>query len=216
MKRKGDEDITEDFPLSPAIKIRRLDENLPTMIPDDELLDNIVSNRDPVEIPEEVMALTELNNPILENDERAIVLFKPLNTQSLYQSPSSFRVSIDPDFLSEIKYNRFMSSSQSHMKRPEEKDEVYEHDTNQCLAVVPWIPSTLVHHHLDKVEVSELMMEEDEQMGEESLMDVDEESSINGVVGQMEMNENLQWQQQQQQQCMIQQSSNSSPVVWFR
>jgi len=77
-KRCVDE-VNDDFPLSsPATKIRRLDAELPPIVEEDELLPSPSSFPSP-------------------NDERALVLFKPLA-----HSPSSISFTVDSDLIKEI------------------------------------------------------------------------------------------------------------------
>ncbi|KAL0337148.1 UNVERIFIED_CONTAM: hypothetical protein Scaly_1989900 [Sesamum calycinum] len=158
LKRKDLEDVNDDFSdfslSSPARKIRRLvrfslfflkDAELPPIIEEEDVI--------PFEhsLPQEQgfgsnsprgLKIEELP-PEPSNEERAIVLFKPMNTSPLLQTPSNFTVSVNPHLISGFK-NQLLWSSQSNSWRLAD-DEAVENNksgsSNGCLAVVPWVPS---------------------------------------------------------------------------
>ncbi|XP_047324431.1 PH domain-containing protein DDB_G0275795-like [Impatiens glandulifera] len=216
MKRKDIENINDDFSdfslYSPATKIRRLDADLPPIIEEDEPdfpswinrpddattfggggVDNLTSNIKPV-----------MSENVDGGGGGDIVLFNIITTTTTPLPLSSSRFSIDSDILSQIKKDILSSTKHSSLVKSSSEDDDDDDDDegrkntrrNECLAVVPWNPS------LQKLPCTSNMqgeMEEDEQMGEATLMEIEEDNSQ-----QQQMNDNLQQQQQQQQQyCMM-------------
>lgn len=226
MKRKELEEVNDDFSdfslSSPARKIRRLDAELPPIMEEEE-------HDVPVEfeqlLPEKQVENTrEEVDGIPLNAERAIVLFKPVNSP-LMQSPSKFSVSVDSDIISGFK-NQFPWSSQPNLRKSVEDEtasgERNTRVTNECLAVVPWVPSHLPQASgvkVPQIEAVELM-EEAEEM-EVTTMDIEDknlnpEQQQEHGFGGMRGSESLhQWQQQH---CMTPQlpQNTSTPITWFR
>ncbi|CAL5215029.1 unnamed protein product [Lathyrus oleraceus] len=148
-----------DFSLSsPATKIRRLDAELTPIVEEEE------------------------NEPLtLPNDERAIVLFKP----SLHSSPS-FSLTLNSDFISQIKNNQVSWSKQCD----DYHDNLIEQNDNndRRLAIVPWVPqsssgsSSHAFDDDDNNNTNTIELMEDDVMGQErededegAMMDVEEE-----------------------------------------
>ncbi|KAG5606903.1 hypothetical protein H5410_028395 [Solanum commersonii] len=131
MKRKDLEDVYDEFSefslSSPARKIRRL---LPTCDQEIRVETVVVKSFFDADLPPIIEEVEEPEIPIAfeqaatypsfgsnavnrglvieelpsvpENEERAIVLFKPMNTQPVH-SPSNFSVKVDPQFLNGLK-----------------------------------------------------------------------------------------------------------------
>lgn len=148
-----------------------------------------------------------------ENEERALVLFKPVNTP-LIQSPSGF--SLDPHLLSRIK-NKIWSSKSTVIDSTEDESRTTSDIGNECLAVVPWAPFKIPS--ASETEVSELMDADDTGVAS---MDIEEENANVGH-GPIHAYNNVpnpgdplhQWQQQH---CLIPElpPNTSEPIVWFR
>ncbi|XP_009804133.1 uncharacterized protein LOC107810239 [Nicotiana tabacum] len=236
MARKDFEYVYDDFNdfslSSPATKIRRLDVELQPIVEEVE--------EEPMPIAFEQVATNQSfginggdlgrNGPVIEelpsvpeNEERAIVLFKPMNTQ-LVQSPSDFSIKVNPQFTNGFK-NPVLWGSQSCILRragDENADENLSGSSKGCLAVVPWVPSQLPSaqgdEFLRQADVLEMMEAEDM---DGVTMDVEDNSVSAGQrtaidAGLVGVNERLhQWQQQH---CMIPPPphSTSTPIVWYR
>lgn len=200
-------DDFSDFSLSsPARKIRRLDTQLPPIMEEEE-----------VEFDSAQIQMN-CNGPVieeLENQERAIVPFNPVNNP-LFHNPSNVSVSLSPDLISGFK-EQFLRSSYYGMKCDEDED-----NKIQCKAVVPWVPSQLQPTPSMEVSQAEAGGEfmEDEEMGT-AAMEIEESSTSpaqgtsNGYGGGM-WNEGFpQWQQQH---CMIPQlpQNTSTPITWLQ
>lgn len=223
MKRKDLEEVNDDFSefslSSPARKIRRLDAELPPIIEEEE-------PAIPVDMEESYRGnhfaggLEQVGGLVIEempsdplNNEKAIVLFNPMNT-SIERSPTSF--SISSDILSGFK-NQIWSSKSSSIKVMEDEDAAQDRNTSGCLAVVPWVPSqfsSMLGQEVSQTEVPEVM--EAEEVGE--AMEI-EGSSISIEQGQanefggIRGNEGLnQWH------CLTPQlpQNTSPPIVWYR
>lgn len=222
-------DDFNDFSLSfPATKIRRLDVELQPIVE---------------EVEEEQMPIAFVqvatnqsfginggdlgrNGPVIEelpsvpeNEERAIVLFKPMNTP-LVQSPLDFSIKVNPQFTNGFK-NPVLWGSQSCIFR-RAGDENPSGSSKGCRAVDPWVPSQLPSAQGDRVlhQADVLDMMEAEDM-EGVTMDVEDNSVSAGQrtaidAGLVGLKERLhQWQQQH---CMIPPPpySTSTPIVWYR
>ncbi|XAR63713.1 hypothetical protein NMG60_11023749 [Bertholletia excelsa] len=230
LKRKELEDVNDEFSdfslSSPARKIRRLDAELPPIIEEDRdgpwvfeqpmaPEENFASNT--VQLGESGLVIEELPD-VSKNDERAIVLFKPMNSP-LPQSPSNFSISVDSNIISGIKNQILCSNRCNAVKSADDEAARQGSETrapNECLAVVPWFPSqNLPNRGLEapQTEISELM--ESEEM-DEATMDIEEDNG-GGEPGQglSGINQGL---QQWQQHCMIPQlpQITSTPIVWYK
>ncbi|XP_047180263.1 uncharacterized protein LOC124846933 [Vigna umbellata] len=156
LKRKGCVDeVNDDFPLSsPATKIRRLDAELPPIVEEEEPLPSPSPSPSP-------------------NDERALVLFKPLA-----HSPSSFSFTVDSNLINEITNNQFMLSKQG--------DDIVtglqsREKSNDELALVPWVPTSYQFfdvHDIDDSNTELMEADEMEEGGGSMMMDIEQEGDI--------------------------------------
>ncbi|KGN65518.1 uncharacterized protein LOC101205533 [Cucumis sativus] len=245
MKRKDLDQINDDFSdfslSSPARKIRRLDVGLPPIIEEEEPPEFSVLSKQPL-IPEDFtvggngVRIEELSDassvspsvyamedrPFCDNQERAIVLFKPVNTSFFQSSPLS--VSVDSDIISGFKSEFLRENCYDGRVKCGEDDEdmVIE---NKNLAVVPWVPRLQVPTsstmNVPQEEEAPQLMEA-EEVGE-ATMEIEEDNNLNnsqqgyGYGGMDGANGIHQWHHQQQH-CMIPQlpQQTSSPITWFR
>lgn len=160
------------------------------------------------------------------NDERAIVLFKPMNTSFMQSAPSNLSVSVDSDIISGFKSQLLGSNQSDRVKLSEE--EAMEDRKDDRLAVIPWVPSQLPPASATGVAEADAldMMEEAEEM-EAATMDVEEDNNSNASTEQVQPNIHIyggiagsdglhQWQQQHH--CMVPQlpQNTSTPITWFR
>ncbi|XP_030549569.1 uncharacterized protein LOC115754628 [Rhodamnia argentea] len=238
MKRKDLDQVNDDFSdfslSSPARKIRRLDAELPPIMEDDE-----PEFAMPYLQPEPEILQSRSGGPVMkelptesasssapENEERALVLFKPVHGHLLgMNSPSSFSVSVDPEFISGFKNQFYRSNEPAHEKLIE--DETGDAETDKgginCKAVVPWIPFQLPPAsgiELLQTEGSEAM--EAEEM-DDGMMEIEDASGsypaaqeqAHSHAGQSTSEGFQQWQQPH---CMTPQlpPSVSTPLVWYR
>nr|KYP67542.1 hypothetical protein KK1_023885 [Cajanus cajan] len=192
LKRKGPVDqVNHDFPLaSPATKIRRLDADLPPIVEEEE--------SSPLPLP---------------NEERALVLFKPL-----LHSPSSYSLTLDPHLISGIRNNQFLWSKQcDHVtgSQSREKD-------NDELALVPWVPSPSYKFSnaddSDNSANAELMEADEVEEGEGAasmMMDIEQENEAKTSTSTIQypgITEGF------QQHCLLPQlpHTTSTPITWTR
>ncbi|KAF9662916.1 hypothetical protein SADUNF_Sadunf18G0104100 [Salix dunnii] len=256
LKRKEVDEVSDefsDFSLSaPARKIRRLvlDAELPTIIEeeegsavpgefgeeegDDGLISNEQRKNQGVQIEEVVMP--ESSAATSDNEERAIVLFKPVsNLHLLHRSPNNFSVSLDSNIISGFK-NQFLWLSQSDGARSVEEEEAAGATRDDSMAVVPWVPSQAqpafvreIMYNNASVPQTELM--DSEEMGE--AMDIEEDNNdlnYNASVGPGQAQGNQafgfgeiragsdglpQWQQQHCLVPQIPQNPNPTPITWI-
>ncbi|XP_028790071.1 uncharacterized protein LOC114746047 isoform X1 [Neltuma alba] len=199
MKRKVDQDFSIS---SSATKIRRLDADLP-----------------PIEEPEVAQQppiIPEVPSPASENQERALVLFKPVNHSPLF-SPSSFSFTVDSDIVSAI------NTDQRPWSRQYVEEEAICRDENNRdrLALVPWAPSQFQSAPGAQDSNTELM--EADQMEEEASMEVEEQDYSNSSIHptatmHCELTETEGLQPWQQQHCLIPQlpQNTSTPISWTR
>ncbi|CAG7883166.1 unnamed protein product [Brassica rapa] len=198
MKRKEIDRVNDDFSdfslSSPASKIRRLDLDLPPIMEEEVVMED----HDRIQ-----------SSP--QNQERAIVLFKP--PPQHHHQPHLF---VDRSLISGLK-NRFLHD----VGVADEED----YKANKEQAVVPWNPS---HYQFleskgtfQKPRQAEIVeLDGDDTMMEEADMDVEEKENSSVTSGSsVSLPE---WQQPQQQQqllhCMMPQlpQTNSTPISWFR
>ncbi|ESW32222.1 hypothetical protein PHAVU_002G303500 [Phaseolus vulgaris] len=149
LKRKGE--VNDDFPLcSPATKIRRLDAELPPIVEEDEPLPS------PSPSP---------------NDERALVLFKPVA-----HSPSTFSFTVDSDLINGITNNQYLVSKlgDGFVTGLQSRDKV-----NDELALVPWVPSPSYQsssvHDIDDSNTELMEADEMEEGVGSMMMDIEQE-----------------------------------------
>ncbi|CAE6199921.1 unnamed protein product [Arabidopsis arenosa] len=216
MKRKDFDRVNDEFSdfslSSPARKIRRLDVDLPPIMEEEE-----------IDLPMQDTSAEEIELEPVNND-RAIVLFKPLH----YQHPSSSgNLFVDRDLISGFK-NRFLRDVSIA------DDNHYEDQrSNKCQAVVCWNPSQSTYsqpigtfQQPRTLEITEL-----DETGEDAVMDdaANEIEEDNGSATLSFPHEGQQQeptfgfglhQWQQQQNCMIPQlpqvSTTPTPITWFR
>lgn len=226
MKRKELDDVNDDFSdfslSSPARKIRRLDAELPPIIEEEEPEISIELEQPELEqsfgsSTRRGLIIEELPS-VPENEERALVVFKPLNTR-LMHSPSNVSVSVDPRFVSgfknELLWPKGTNTWRSTENEPREQDKESDSRGN-CLAVVPWIPpqfpSVTGGEAFSQTDSTD-MMEAEEMEG--ATMDIEDGGVGMDQITGLNTNEGLhQWQQH----CMIPQPPQniSPPLVWYR
>lgn len=209
LKRKLDGTVDQigddfsDFSLSfPATKIRRLDPELPPIVEEEG---------ESLPVP---------------NDERALVLFKPMNLHS----PSNFSFTLSSDLISQIKYNQLSWSKQCDSSAGSDNQED-QHDNNNCgLAIVPWVPQPLPSSYsLDDSEDNNnsntMEYMEADEMGEDegAMMDVEQQDNtdhtpINYTTFNHPTVVNLHQAEGFQQHCLLPQipQNTSTPITWTR
>ncbi|GAA0164807.1 oxygenase [Lithospermum erythrorhizon] len=247
MKRKDFEQVNDDFSdfsiSSPARKIRRLDAELPPINEEEVMEVPIIEHYEPeLDFGNNVervgggrggsgrgIVIEELPND-LENDERAIVVFNPVNLPFV-ASPSNFSVTVNPDLISGFMIcvscaDQMMCTYQQSNPFRQADNGTTERDensatTNNCMAVVPWmpyqVPSSAAVELSSQNDVNDMMDAEETQTATMEVEDSNptfDPSSVreSGTV----WNEGIhQWQQQH---CMMPQlpENTSTPVVWFR
>uniref|UniRef100_A0A1D1YWH8 ATP synthase subunit delta n=1 Tax=Anthurium amnicola TaxID=1678845 RepID=A0A1D1YWH8_9ARAE len=180
MKRKDLEDVYDDFSefslSSPARKIRRLDAELPPIMEEEETAAPLIFGQP---LPKEQLHTRSLQlaagsddvEPSLPlNEERAIVLYKPVNMPLLdFPCPSNVFLNVDPDMIASFKNGAFWQSQPNLVKTREEEAESTAGSgkaaVSSCLAVVPWMPS----HHLPEAVNAVNVMGVKNQAVEESM-----------------------------------------------
>ncbi|KAK2658666.1 hypothetical protein Ddye_005199 [Dipteronia dyeriana] len=222
MKRKelDLDDVSDDlheFSLSsPARKIRRLNAQLPPIIEEEKELEVVV------EMSSSPVYEEMVSDPV--NQERALVLYRPVNSPPLLHSPSNVSVHLDSlNLVSDFK-NVFLRGRSRLMRLAEEYLHNKNGTANNCLAVIPWVPNQSQFPHnlgmdVSQTEALESMEAEDED--EETEMDIEDSNTTNTeqghVYGYGGMREEgvHQWPQHY---CMIPQlpQNFSSPITWFK
>ncbi|CDP17694.1 unnamed protein product [Coffea canephora] len=210
MKRKDLNQVNEEFSdfslTSPACKICHLDAEL-APITEEELEIPLVFERPENEgsfgggngrVGGGGVVVEELLNGV-ENEERAIVVFNPVNTP-LLQSPLNYSISVSPRLISGLKNQLSWSnySSQWRALDSEERTDDNKSDSqNECLVVVPWVPppqlySTSGDEAIPQIDVSDMMEADDAEV---STMDVEDNTVGSEQKVGMNVNEGLQqWQ----------------------
>eukprot|EP00262_Sarcandra_glabra_P000563 TRINITY_DN1066_c0_g1_i1.p1 TRINITY_DN1066_c0_g1~~TRINITY_DN1066_c0_g1_i1.p1 ORF type:complete len:251 (-),score=62.44 TRINITY_DN1066_c0_g1_i1:223-975(-) len=240
MKRKDLEEVNDDFSdfslSSPARKIRRLDAELPPIMEEEEPGIPLVFEQHVPEISlqnsaqQSIDVMTEAMTSLPLNEERALVLYKPVHTpllqvQSLPSSNLSFTVNSNlvPGFKSE-----FFWSGHQNMLMEMEKEAASINKrptvTDNCLAVVPWAPSQLPFHQGNEVSAAVGIGLSDpmESKEGEAFMEIEEENAdiAQGkeqatVFGGKGENEGLhQWQQQHCMTTPLSQNASSNAIMW--
>ncbi|KAH0669934.1 hypothetical protein KY290_026939 [Solanum tuberosum] len=234
MKRKDLEDVYDEFSefslSSPARKIRRLDADLPPIIEEVEEPEIPIAFEQAATYPSfgsnavnRGLVIEELPS-VPENEERAIVLFKPMNTQPVH-SPSNFSVKVDPQFLNGLKSQIFWDNT-ANAFRLVDNEETQQDDSSsakECLAVVPWFPSQFLSaaeaEVLSQPDVSDMMDAEDMEGVamdiEDNSVDVGPRTAVEtGAVG---VNDGLHhWQQQHCMTTTQLPQNTSTPIPWYR
>lgn len=201
-KRKELDDVNNEFSnfslYSPARKIRRLDVELSPIIEEEEPVVSVGLSQLEQEgsggsTTRRGVVIEEL--PIVQdNEERALVVFKPRTTR-LPRSPSNFTV--DPSLISGFK-NQVLGSNQRDWWTSYNGSKEQDKDTevaNECLAMVPWVPSQFPPGAEAAPQIDSADMMEAEDMEEEATMDIEEGGDF-GHTAVMNSNQGLQhWQQ---------------------
>ncbi|XP_076933219.1 uncharacterized protein LOC143599041 [Bidens hawaiensis] len=218
LKRKNLEEANDDFSLaSPATKMRRLDAELPPVIKEEEMVNPVTFAQ-----PEPSNTIVDdLSHTLPVKEERAIVLYDPVNNIPLLQSRSPFSFTVNSDFLSGFKNRMFWSNRSQALESlngiNEEQENNNKNDAdhnNGSLAVVPWVPMHSNRQLMAEVEnnadeVSEMMDVDDMDVeGDDDPQQV-HNSGFGSVSGCEGVN---QWQQH----CMVPQAAHSlsAPVGW--
>ncbi|KAM7481060.1 hypothetical protein LguiB_005643 [Lonicera macranthoides] len=151
-----------------------------------------------------------------ENEERAIVLFKPVNNASMFQSPSSYSISVDSNIISGFKNQGLWGSNSNPIRASKDEEEKQDNNlgtTNRNLAVVPWVPSKFPQAaEIPQTNASELM---EAEYAEATTMDIEDESAgVNQIPGNEFSGMGGVWSQH----CIVPQppENTSTPIVWFR
>ncbi|KAM0036504.1 hypothetical protein Hdeb2414_s0014g00427181 [Helianthus debilis subsp. tardiflorus] len=227
LKRKDleEEEVNHDFSdfslSSPPTKMRRLDAELPQIIEEEEMANPVAFGQ-----PELSQTIDDLSGILPVNEERAIVLYDPVNNAPLLQTRSPFTISVNSDFLSGFK-NPVFWSNRSHplesLNAIKEKQENSNDQNNGSLAVVPWVPMHSQHQSMAEAEiphteeVSEMMDADDMEAMAMDVEDADnsQRMHINGL-GSVSSVEGVEGVNQWQQHCMIPQAAHSlsAPVAW--
>lgn len=206
LKRKLDGTVDQigddftDFTLSsPATKIRRLDPELPPIVEEEG---------ETLPVP---------------NDERALVLFKPMNLHS----PSDFSLTLSSDLISHIKNNQLLWSKQCDSSNNQDQND----ENNRHLAIVPWVPQPSTSCSSKSYDDSEdnnnsntIELMEADEMGEEqedegAMMDVEQEDNDSSNYNNHPTMLNLHHQAEGfQQHCFLPQipQNTSTPITWTR
>ncbi|TMW92827.1 hypothetical protein EJD97_012516 [Solanum chilense] len=232
MKRKDLEDVNDEFSdfslSSPARKIRRLDAVLPPIIEEVEEPEIPIAFEQATTYPSfgsnavnRGLVIEELPS-VPENEERAIVLFKPMNTQPMH-SPSNFSVKVDPQFLNGFKSQVFWDNTTNAFRLVDANEAAQQDDSSsakECLAVVPWVPSQFPSaaeaEVLSQPDVSDMMDAEDMEGVAMDIEDnsVDVEPRI--AVDAGAVNDGLHhWQQQHCMTTTQPPQNTSTPIPWY-
>lgn len=202
-KRKDFEEVYDEFSefslYSPARKIRRLDAELPPIMEEE---DQAV----PLLMPEElaVSEMVDAEPPPL-NEERALVLYKPMNSPLiLSHSPTNLSFRVNPDLVDGLKNQAFWAGNHSL----DDKAGV----ANSSLAVVPWVPAQAplaINLGSRGMNVEEPM--EAEEVGGASMEVEESKQQAGGQAGGV-----ADGFQQWQQHCMIPQppQNATTPIMW--
>ncbi|PKA51419.1 hypothetical protein AXF42_Ash002784 [Apostasia shenzhenica] len=208
LKRKDFDEVYDDdfadFSLSaPATKIRRLNAELPPII---EVKEQLLPVEEKVNAVEDLRSLMDESiPPSTLNEERALVLYKPVNAQL---GPS---FSISPELVSGLKNHA--SWPWNRNTAAEDLGDDTDSSTTNCLAVVPWAPSLVSADTLMEVSTPKNVPLEErlEEAGDTALMEIEEDlgESANSVTGGESF---LQWQHH----CMIPplHQATSPPLTW--
>ncbi|KAL5974198.1 hypothetical protein ACLOJK_030861 [Asimina triloba] len=237
MKRKELEEVYDEFSdfslASPARKIRRLNADLPPIIEEEEtaippvfgqpMLDEHLD----VNAGQSAAGMEEVVPSLLPNEERALVLYKPVYTP-FFQSSDSANVSfaVNTDLVPGLKGHPNIMTEEAYEASMDENVA----SSNRCLAVVPWVPTNQPPVSLSQQErrdwadgnrLSERM--ECEEM-DVATMEVEEEDPAAYGGGEEQARasagtggvEGMTIQQWQQQHCMTLQipQNNSTPIMW--
>ncbi|XP_058068426.1 uncharacterized protein LOC131217506 [Magnolia sinica] len=233
MKRKDLEDVYDEFSefslSSPARKIRRLDADLPPIMEEEPAIPPVFGQPSPdehlnVSTGQLGAAMEEAAPSLPLNEERALVLYKPVNMPFLQSSSSSnISLKVNTELIPGFKnhHQHFWLGHPNIITEVEDDEASMDENlasTNHCLAVVPWVPSQL---HADHLEINGLSEPMDTEEAGAVTMEVEEENPSTSVGGQEEARvpagmgggDGL---QQWQQHCLTPQipQSTSTPIMW--
>ncbi|KAF8364841.1 hypothetical protein HHK36_013474 [Tetracentron sinense] len=244
MKRKDMDDMSDDFSdfslSSPARKIRRLGTELPPIMEEEPEIPLGFEHPLPPEehltsSMEQILAPGTAAVPSYSlNEERTLVLYKPVKLRPLQSSNSSnFTITINSDLIPGLKKvrnptNYFVSASLSVDKLfwlgddnpiKATEDEVEEAvPMNDCLAVIPWVSSQFPPS--SGMEASAIGESEpmEAEVEEAATMDIEEDNkcAIEGEIREPGMGGGEGLHQWQQQHCMTPQlpQNTSPPLTW--
>ncbi|KAH7687985.1 hypothetical protein IHE45_03G002700 [Dioscorea alata] len=208
MKRKDVDDVSDEFSefslSSPARKIRRLDADLPPIMEEDEIVvPQVYQEQWPGE--QQMRNTAPEIDPVIEdapvippNEERAIVLYKPVDSPLLL-SPSSSNscFTVCSDLFPGLK-NKVFYRPKSNLPT------VREAEDDKSLALVPWVSKgRIVEESMDTEEAEGSSMEV-EEVAEQTTVS----TGFDGLGGEVH--------QQCHQHCMAPSisSSTSTPIMW--
>ncbi|CAN6464531.1 unnamed protein product [Victoria cruziana] len=223
MKRKGlESDLLDrfyEFPISsPARKIRRLDGVMPPIL-EEEPENSVVFNYQSSDVTfglkydqeQPASHITEANSPFLLNQDKALVLYKPMNATTYMpllnlKAPISSDISftVDSDIITGLK-NQLTPRPTGFLK---------ELGTNDMLALVPWTPSPHLpkHDELESQAVVDVPFEPMEAEDMDTEMEEDTAISDTKLLTAGTEPEGLTWQQLH---CMIPQPPRpTTSVMW--
>ncbi|KAK9097572.1 hypothetical protein Sjap_023069 [Stephania japonica] len=226
MKRKDLEEVVDDFTdfylTSPARKIRRLDAELPPIMEEDEPGIPIGSRRSVQEeqqwsapLMEDAIRVTPVT-PV--NEERALVLYKPVNSIPAEPSTSSsnYVITLNSDFIPGLKEHAFWSGDMNFpgtVDITEHNEEENTHARNN-LAIIPWTGHQFPTSSTMEATPSETTepMEADEMMVDGTMdIEVDDRVQTPGF------GEGEGLQKWQQPHCMMTRQlpqNTSTPIMW--
>ncbi|KAF3787246.1 hypothetical protein EJ110_NYTH23636 [Nymphaea thermarum] len=224
MKRKDLQsdlfDRFHDFSISsPARKIRRLDGVMPPILEEEPENSGAFSYQSPgvplgmkYDQQQPAALVTEANSPFLLNQEKALVLYKPVNGTS-YLPLLDLKVPISSDISFTVDSDIVTGLKDQLTPRPRAAS-LKEVGTSEMLALVPWVPSSHLPKH-DKVAAQAAVDVPFEPMEAEDMDTGMEEDTAVGVTMPPSAGagtEGLTWQQQH---CMIPQPPRpTNPVMW--
>ncbi|THU57597.1 hypothetical protein C4D60_Mb03t05190 [Musa balbisiana] len=223
LKRKDLEDVYDDFAefslSSPARKIRRLDAELPPIMEEGEPTSTLVYNH---QLPQGNISSSDMQTSgsvvseamsgyPLDNEERAIVLYKPVETPLILSpGPDNVSLRVSLDFIDGIRHHIFNPGNRSFDKKDQQTGV-----SNSCLAVIPWVPphaATATSGFGGSESESKLSQEpmeaEETEAASMEVEEVTEQATTYGLDGE--------GFQQRQQHCLNPQHlpGASSPIMW--
>ncbi|RZC56889.1 hypothetical protein C5167_015755 [Papaver somniferum] len=239
MKRKDLEEVSDEFSdfslSSPARKIRRLDAELSPIMEEPIGYDQIIPDEEQRVSPI-IPVVEEVEDDVIilpvENEERAIVLYKPMENSPSLNSLSSFEVTVNSDLIPSIKDRHGLWSGHRGLLKDLDNEEERRRKENaggkgECLAVVPWVASQFPSasgNNMATADVTTNDPMEAEVEVDNADMDIEMDQMVNdmGVVqGQeqpiaMGAGGGFQQWSQPQQHCMTPPfpQNNSTPIMW--
>ncbi|THU43766.1 hypothetical protein C4D60_Mb02t00220 [Musa balbisiana] len=218
VKRKDFEEAYDEFAefslSSPAPKIRRLDSELMPIVEEVEPALTPASNQHQSQgiISADVSSMNEAMPAIpSNNEERAIVLYKPVEAPLILSSGrTNVSLQISSDLIHGLGNHIFKPGNQSF----DEKDEKTDVDS-RCLAVVPWVPSeaAMTVHRSGGYKSQSKLPQEPMASAEAEAESMEVEETREQAITYGESGEGF---QQWWQHCMTPQllPTISSPMMW--